>query len=59
MEKGGCKICGSLSIFGQHSLCGPCYVDDKVDGVMDVLEERFRKSWNPSALCQWKWRQLL
>lgn len=37
-----CKDCGKHPLFNKHSVCGACYVADKVDGIMDVLEARIK-----------------
>lgn len=61
-EEPSCKYCKNRPCFGGHSVCGSCYVSDKVDAVMDVLEERTKAipmDWKPPHQYHWKWRQLI
>jgi hypothetical protein len=53
-----CKDCGKHPLFNKHSVCGACYVADKVDGIMDVLEARI-KLVPFDKKHQWKWNRLL
>lgn len=54
-----CKHCEKRPPFGKHKMCGACYVSDKVDLVMDALDERAKDAERPPPYYRWKHRQLL
>jgi len=54
-----CKECGKHPRFGQHKTCGACFVSDKVDRIMDSLDERAQECDQLPSRYRWNQRQLL
>jgi hypothetical protein len=54
-----CKECEKHPRFGQHKTCGACFVYDKVDRIMDALDERAQECEHLPARYRWNQRQLL